>query len=138
VWAGKAVNYAAKCAQQAVAGELIVTGSVWDFIEGNDYLSLSCACGAGPSQLWSDAQITKISGAEGENAGRLLRSIWCSVHGAEYCSAVLDGESERADAPLVRAAMVKALRHESFVEAQRVKREVTRNRIRGLAMRRGR
>lgn len=138
VWAGKAVNYASKCAQQAVAGELIVTGSVWDFVESNDYLSLSCSCNAGPSQLWSDVPITKISQDEGENAGRVLRAAWCSIHGAEYCSAVLDGKSERPDAPLVRAAMVKALRHDGFMEAQRVKREATRSRMRGLAMRNGR
>jgi class 3 adenylate cyclase len=137
VWAGKAVNFAAKCAQQAVAGELIVTGSVWDFVEENDYLSLSCECGTGPAQLWSDVTIKKIAGDEGEDAGRLLRSAWCMIHGAEFCASVLEGKSERLDAPQVREAMVKALRHESFMEAQRVKRIATRNRIRGLAMRHG-
>ena len=59
------------------------------------------------------------------------------IHGAEFCASVLEGKSERLDAPQVREAMVKALRHESFMEAQRVKRIATRNRIRGLAMRHG-
>src|SRR5205823_2883503 len=47
VWAGKAVNYAAKCAPQADRHEMIVAGTVWDFAEGNDYLAVSCTC-AGP------------------------------------------------------------------------------------------
>ncbi len=137
VWAGKAVNYAAKCAQQAVAGELIVAGSMWDFIESNDYLSLSCGCGGGPGELWSDVTIAKITGDEGEDAGRVLRSTWCVLHGAEFCAAVLDGKTKRPDASVMREAMVKALRHSTFSESQRIKRVDARNRRRGLAMRRG-
>jgi class 3 adenylate cyclase len=137
VWAGKAVNFAAKCAQQAVAGELIVTGSVWDFVERNDYLSLSCSCGSGPAELWGNVTIEKITGDEGEDAGRLLHAAWCVIHGAEFCAAVLAGETERRDASEPREDMVKALRRSAFVEAQRVKRENTRNRLRGLAMRHG-
>ena len=69
VWAGKAVNYAAKCAQQADAHEMIVTGSIWDFVEGSDYLAVTCPCGTGPSDtLWSDVVIDKIHEGDGERA----------------------------------------------------------------------
>lgn len=32
VWAGRAVNYAAKCAQQADRGQMIVSGMMWDWV----------------------------------------------------------------------------------------------------------
>jgi class 3 adenylate cyclase len=136
VWAGKAVNYAAKCAQQAGRHEMIVTGSVWDLTEGNDYLAVTCPCGTGPSgTLWSDVVIEKIHAGDGERAGRKLTSKWCEHHGAEYCDAVLQGLTSRPEAKLVVAAVLKAQRDNAFRAAQHRIRENKRNIKRGLAMR---
>jgi hypothetical protein len=109
VWAGKAVNYAAKCAQQADAHEMLVTGSIWDFVQGNDYLAVSCPCGSGPSDgIWHNATIEKIHQGDGESLGRVLTSCWCPAHGAEYCAAVLAGQGTRQDVQEIMAAVRKA------------------------------
>jgi len=136
VWAGKAVNYAAKCAQQAEAHEMIITGTIWDFVEDNDYLAVTCPCGSGPSSsLWSDVVIDKIHEGDGERAGRRLTSCWCDVHGAEYCDAVLTGKTKRPEAESIVAQVRKAQRDDAFRSAQRRVRENQRNIRRGLAMR---
>jgi len=136
VWAGKAVNYAAKCAQLADAHEMIVTGSVWDFVEGNDYLAVTCPCGDGPTDtLWSDVTIDKIHEGDGERAGRKLTSCWCDTHGSEYCAAVLAGETARPEARALVASLQKKQRDNAFRHAQRRLREDRRNMRRGLAMR---
>lgn len=97
VWAGKAVNYAAKCAQQADRHELIVTGGMWDWLENNDYLTMSCSCST-PLELWEPVTIDKLPNGEADAYGRLLRAAWCNTHGAEYCEAVLAGKSKRPEA----------------------------------------
>ncbi|MGW3482703.1 hypothetical protein [Rhodococcus indonesiensis] len=76
VWAGRAVNYASKAAATGDRHELVVTGTVWDRIETNDYLTVSCDCGDGPSDnLWRDVTIERLrEGDAGEAAGRLLAS----------------------------------------------------------------
>jgi class 3 adenylate cyclase len=108
VWAGRAVNYAAKAAQQADSGELIVTGGVWDWTSMNDYLAVTCPCGGGPSaSLWEDVTINKIPENDGDREGKLLTSTWCLVHGGEYCSAILDGKRQRADATDIRVAAMQ-------------------------------
>jgi class 3 adenylate cyclase len=135
VWAGKAVNYAAKCAQQAGVHEMIVTGSVWDFVEGNDYLAVTCPCGTGPSDsIWGDVVIDKIHEGDGERAGRTLTSQWCEIHGIEYCGAVLDGETTRPEAKTLVESLQKSQRDNSLRLAQRHIRENRRNTQRGLAM----
>lgn len=107
VWAGKAVNYAAKAAQGADRHELIVTGSVWDVVEKNDYLAVSCPCGAGPSLgIWSDTEIGRLPDGEPEAQGRLLSACWCKTHGEKYCADVLAGKRRREDANDVRKALV--------------------------------
>lgn len=136
VWAGKAVNYAAKCAQQADAHEMIVTGSVWDFVESNDYLAVTCPCGGGPTDtLWNDVVIDKIHDGDGERAGRRLTSCWCDIHGPEYSAAVLNGETTRPEARALVARLQKAQRENAFRLAQRRIREDRSNIRRGLAMR---
>src|SRR6266567_9160241 len=57
VWAGKAVNYAAKAAQGTDRHIMVVTGSIWERVEKNDYLAISCTCGTGPSLgIWGDTE----------------------------------------------------------------------------------
>jgi class 3 adenylate cyclase len=134
VWAGKAVNYAAKCAQQADRHEMIVTGTVWDFAEGNDFLAVSCPCNGPSDNIWQDLTIDKIHEGDGERAGRKLTSQWCRVHGPEYCEAILAGQTSRADARVLVAAVQKAQRDNAFREAERKIREARRNQRRGLRM----
>ena len=101
VWAGRAVNYAAKAAQQTDPELILVTGSVWDAISDNDYLTFSCGCSddqpdrVAPSLLWEERELEKIP--DEERHGQALKSKWCMRHGEAFCNAVLAGQSERAD-----------------------------------------
>jgi class 3 adenylate cyclase len=126
VWAGKAVNYAAKCAQQAGRHELIVTGGVWDWIENNDYLTTSCSCGT-PTELWESVSIDKLPEGEPDADGRLLRAAWCSIHGAEFCEAVLAGKSKRPEAVEPVRKMQSALMADVLRAKRKREREARRN-----------
>ncbi len=100
IWAGKPVNYAAKAAQQADRNELIVTGTVWLGIEGNDYLTVSCGCASSGSSssmavLWKDVEVDKLGHDEDDAAGRLLEACWCANCGPDFMQAILDGKTER-------------------------------------------
>lgn len=109
VWTGNAVNYATKAAQCADRGEMVVTGSVWDSVENNDYLALSCPCGDGPSEsIWEDFTIDQLPEGDPDAVGRVLTATWCDVHGADYCAAVLAGEKKRDDAAGARLALTKS------------------------------
>ncbi|PYG98860.1 hypothetical protein CVV67_18490 [Arthrobacter stackebrandtii] len=99
VWAGRPVNYAAKAAQQTDPDYLLVTGSVWDQIENNDFLAFSCGCSGGqpdsatPVLLWEERILDKIP--DDERFGQALKSGWCPSHGDEFCNAILAGETKR-------------------------------------------
>ena len=98
VWAGKAVNYAAKAAQCVDAGEMLVSGSVWERLESNDYIAYTCGCGASPSDsLWKDGEVKQLPEDEPDRFGRTLTSQWCITHGEEFCSAILGGETKRPE-----------------------------------------
>ncbi|GGO70418.1 hypothetical protein [Nonomuraea cavernae] len=123
VWAGKAVNYAAKAAQQVDRHEMLVTGSIWAKLLNNDYLAFSCPCGDGPSPtIWDDVTIEKIPEGQVDREGKRLSSTWCAIHGAEFCAAILAGKKRRDDTAGLRAAanrveMTKSLRwkaHEAY------------------------
>jgi class 3 adenylate cyclase len=95
VWAGKPVNWAAKCAQAAEAHQLIATSTVYDAFSDNDYVTHSCGCRGFPAELWSDTKVEKLPE---ENADcKVLRSGWCEKHGAEFCRAILEGSKNRPD-----------------------------------------
>lgn len=110
VWAGRAVNYASKAGTAGDRHELVVTGTIWDRIENNDYLTLSCDCGAGPTDsLWQDVTIARLrEGDTGEAAGRILRTDWCKIHGEQFCRAVLEGKKTRPTVPQELRASVLA------------------------------
>jgi class 3 adenylate cyclase len=137
VWAGKPVNYAAKAAQQADRHELIVTGSVWDKVEKNDYLSISCGCSgsvftSSPKELWKDVTIEKVPSDDDERYGRLLSSTWCVNHGAEFCAAILAGKTKRNNVDEVRAKVAKSQMEEALRwKAARGRQE--RRRLRALS-----
>ena len=100
VWAGKPVNYAAKASQQTDPDHILVTGSIWDEVENNDFLAFSCGCSDGqpdavsPSLLWEDRTLENIP--DDERFGQALKSGWCAIHGEEFCNAILVGETKRA------------------------------------------
>jgi class 3 adenylate cyclase len=133
VWAGKAVNYAAKSAQQADRHQMIVTGSIWDWASGNDYLAVSCACAAPNPSIWADVTIEKLPAGEPDREGKLLFATWCRIHGADYCANVLAGNSKRDDVKNERTDALKA----EFAKALRLSnkraRESRNARRRGLA-----
>lgn len=136
VWAGRAVNYAAKAAQHADRHEMIVAGSVWDWASSNDYLAVTCSCGTGASaSLWHDVQIANMPGDDGERDGKRLTSMWCKVHGPEYCDAVLVGETFRDDAREVVQKALAAERATLQRAAAATLRRDTRARLRGLRKR---
>jgi hypothetical protein len=97
VWAGRAVNYAAKAAQQADRHEMIVTGTIWDWASGNDYLAVSCSCAAPSPAIWEDVTIDKIPENDDDRQGKLLTSNWCARCGPTYCANILAGHKKRDD-----------------------------------------
>lgn len=134
VWAGKPVNYATKAAQCADRHELIATGSVWDHIEKNDYLTFSCTCDNGPSDgIWKDFEIERLPEADPERQGRCLVSSWCAVHGEEYCNAVLDCQKNRAEVNSLRESMLLGQMADAVRAKARRDRENRRNHVRGLS-----
>lgn len=103
VWAGKAVNYAAKAAQCSDRNEMWVTGTAWDRLEKNDYITYSCSCGSGPSPaIWDDVDITRLPDGE-DRYGRKLKSQWCVIHSDEFCNAILSGKTSRQDVTNAKA-----------------------------------
>lgn len=103
VWPGKAVSYAVKAAQTAARHELVVTGSVWEKVEKNDYLAFTCSCGDGPTDtIWKEHHIAKLDHDAVERVGRKLTSQWCATHGEEFCTAVLAGKTSRDDTKQLR------------------------------------
>ena len=108
VWAGKPVNYAAKAAQTADVDQLIVSGAVWDEIESNDYLTVTCACNPQPS-LWENVEIKNVPDDDDDRFGQLLEAAWCDTCGDEFCQAILEGKTDRDDAEgIAQKVMAKA------------------------------
>jgi class 3 adenylate cyclase len=134
VWAGKPVNYAAKAAQSADRHQLVVTGSVSDHIERNDYLVFSCGCGDGPSDaIWTNFEITRLPDDDAEAQGRLLTSQWCSEHGPEFCDAIISGKRNRDDVNNLREALLLTQMETALRLKARNQRQDRRNRISGLS-----
>lgn len=133
VWAGKAVNYAAKAAQGAGRHEIVVTGTVWDAIEKNDYLTVTCGCPDGiPAQLWENVEIERLPDDEPDAQGRVVRSSWCAIHGEEFCNAILRGEKKRPEAESERAKALRSQYADSLRETSRRKRELRLAHRKGL------
>lgn len=130
VWAGKAVNYAVKAAQCSDRNEMWVTGTVWDRLESNDYITYSCGCNTGtPSDtIWDDAEITRLPDGEEDRYGRKLKSIWCRKHGAEFCAAILGGKVNRKDVAGARMAFAKKQTNNVIAGKRRRARELRRSR----------
>jgi class 3 adenylate cyclase len=134
VWAGKAVNYAAKAAQGADRDELIVTGSVWDVVQGIDYLAVSCPCGTGPSlDIWADTVIERLPDGDVEAQGRVLTACWCDTHGEEYCAAVLEGKRKRDDTKALQISLQASQMRGALRAKAQSERKALNARRRGIA-----
>jgi class 3 adenylate cyclase len=136
IWAGKPVSYAAKSTQSADRHELIVTGSVWDKIEHNDYLAISCGCGNGtePStNIWSDITIGRLPENDPEREGRRLIAAWRKVHGAEYCAAIMNGLKKRSDVAQARKELTLSQMSNAIRLKAAQERQNRRARLTGLA-----
>lgn len=113
VWAGKPVNYAAKCAQAAERHQMIVTQQVWEKFKNNDYIAFSCDCNDGPTaNLWTDTTVDRLP--KDDQAAVVLNSGWCQKCGPSFCKAIMAGETNREISTSVRMmiprmAMQKAL-----------------------------
>lgn len=127
VWPGKAVNHATKAAQDADAHELIVTGSVWDEIENIDYLTFSCTCSEPSDSIWTDHEISRLRDDEPDRTGRKLTSMWCDVHGEEYCNAILAGLRNRDEIAAKRAEARKEWLASNLAQVNRQRRENRRH-----------
>lgn len=94
VWAGKPVNYAAKCAQAADRHQLVVTQSAWQHYRKNDYIAFSCDCNGGPTaNLWKDTTVDTLP--EDDRVAVVLESGWCKSCGPAFCDAILGGKTSR-------------------------------------------
>jgi class 3 adenylate cyclase len=126
VWAGKAVNYAAKAAQVTERHSLLVSASVWAAIDDNQYLTYTCDCSGGPSNnLWKEQIIGKLPDDDDERDGMLLETSWCVTCGDAFCAAIITGEK-------VRPSVQRALREKNLKVVREGKRTRHRNRLFGL------
>lgn len=95
VWAGHAVNFAAKCSQEGDAHQVVVTDPVWQQFANNHYIRYSCGCPSGTSRdLWQH-DLTSDRLPEGKQQVHVLTSSWCTEHGDEYCDQILAGACRR-------------------------------------------
>jgi class 3 adenylate cyclase len=133
VWAGKAVNYAAKAAQSVERHEMAVTGTLWDHVEKNDYLAYTCPCGDGPTDtLWRDHAIDRLPDGDPEAQGRVLSSTWCAVHGEDYCAAILRGDKKREDVQHLKVVRASANMREAIWTKAQQERQSLRARRAGF------
>jgi class 3 adenylate cyclase len=95
IWAGKPVNFAVKCAQQADRHEVVATSAVYDKLAPNDYIDYSCGCPSGTCYpLWREIEVEKL----GKHSKCMkLSSTWCDEHGDEFCRAILADMKKRED-----------------------------------------
>jgi class 3 adenylate cyclase len=88
VWAGKPVNMSAKLSGLAGPGELLASDRYYARIT-HDKARKTCGCPHGVKKaLWSEIDVTDDSRFDFTKSYKLV-SKWCTIHGAEYCDAVL-------------------------------------------------
>jgi class 3 adenylate cyclase len=91
VWAGKPVNMAAKLASRT-SNELLASDRFFDRLTHEKAL-VSCGCPSGTkAHLWKAVDLTGETLFDFDKAYQ-LSSIWCKVHGSQYCEALLKADS---------------------------------------------
>ncbi len=93
VWAGKPVNMAAKLASLTENDQMLVSDRFFSRIKDEHALK-SCGCPNGEkTDLWEIVDISD-DGRFDFDVAYSLRSVWCSVHGKEYCETILGLDDE--------------------------------------------
>lgn len=133
VWARNPVNYAAKCAQQTDVNKVLVTASVWGWVEENDYIALSCSCkGSASDSIWKSQEIANLRPDDDDRFGRVLSGKWCENCGEAFCNAVLEGKSKRDDVKAARRSLMEILSQNSHEKVVRIRKVDRVNTQRGL------
>lgn len=84
VWAGRPVNMAAKLASEANDDELLASGRFFQKLTSR-YALKTCGCPQGDIvDLWSEKDVSDDDRFDFDTA-HTLGSIWCRVHGKEFC-----------------------------------------------------
>lgn len=100
VWAGKPVNMAAKLAALSENKELLVSERYFQNIQ-DELAIMSCGCQhtstgrivGEKKELWEKVDVSEDERFDFDTAYRLA-SIWCDVHGVDYCEAILALDKE--------------------------------------------
>jgi class 3 adenylate cyclase len=88
VWAGKAVNMAAKLAGIAGKDKLLVSDRFFKEVT-DDCVRISCGCPEGKKvDLWTAEDLSEDARFD-FNTGYRLGSIWCDKHGRDFCERCL-------------------------------------------------
>lgn len=91
VWAGKPVNMAAKLSSLANNNEIIISDRFHRLLKDEKSLK-SCGCGNEPNitkqDLWKEFSLSEDQRFDFDIAYS-LGSMWCAIHGEEYCSHLL-------------------------------------------------
>ncbi len=112
VWVGKPVNMSAKLSSLAGSNELAVSDRVFRLFGSSSPLQQrifcqSCGCGGGvrgrgldaqiedTTYLWSEEQTPRDLGLDFSTFHR-LKTKWCSIHGPEFCEALISGKRPRS------------------------------------------
>lgn len=130
VWAGRPVNYAAKCAQAADRHQVIVTQRVWEKFKNNDFIAFSCDCNDGPTaNLWNDTTVDRLPAED--QAAVVLKSGWCKTCGPSYCDAILSGQTKREIPGHVRSG-ISSMKMAAALEAKNARDRANRARLNQL------
>ena len=108
VWAGKPLNMAAKLSSVAGPDQVVVSNRVFQGYHDSSKLRQrallwTCGCQDGlqgqgldiplgqTTALWTMEPTPEELGLDFENLYR-LKSCWCSIHGSEFCEAIVTGK----------------------------------------------
>ena len=92
VWAGKPVNMAAKLASLSKSEELLCSERYYNGLK-SDLVLKSCGCPNNESKdLWEKISLINDNRFDFDYAYK-LKSIWCEIHGKDYCKRILELDS---------------------------------------------
>ncbi|HDY7754401.1 TPA: hypothetical protein RQL25_004581 [Vibrio vulnificus] len=86
VWAGKAVNMAAKLSSLSNSNEIHVSDRFYAKLKAQE-AKYSCSCST-PQLLWEEIDVSQDKRFSFKSA-YVLKSAWCKKHGAEYLQRIL-------------------------------------------------
>lgn len=87
VWAGKAVNMAAKLSSLSDGDEIHVSDRYFKKLK-SDKILYSCEC-SDPTPLWEEFDLSEDDRFS-FNKAHVLQSVWCKKHGAGYIADIIE------------------------------------------------